>query len=344
MTFRSLVKLLLIGVVVISLTVSISEAQKPLKFANLISNMANPFFVTMDEGAKDAAKKFGVDVVTSDAVNDPAKQMSQCEDAIAKKVDAILLNPTDVEALIPCVKKANDAKIPVFSIDRDVKGGERVVYIGTSNVSAAEDGANYLVASLALSGKPLPWKIVILEGIPGASSAREREQGFKNILNPLIDVKAITVVADLTANFDRAQGMKVMEDILSKTREIDAVICANDEMCLGALRAIEGAGLKVGFPGGIIIVGFDAIDDAVKAVKDGKFVATVAQAPYIMGYWSVEAAYQYKAKGWTPPPGTPTYAPTGALWIATPVVVVMKYNADTFGAIAKVPPPLPGAK
>lgn len=128
------------------------------------------------------------------------------------------------------------------------------------------------------------------------------------------------------------------------TKDIDAVICANDEMCLGALRAIEGAGLKVGFPDGVIMVGFDAIDDAVVAVKEGKFVATVAQAPYIMGYWGVEAAHRYLEEGWRPPAGTPVYAPTGALWIATPIVVVMGYNADTFGAIAKVPPPLPGTE
>lgn len=338
MKFKLVVCLLL----VLGLAMSISMAQKPLRFANLVSNMANPFFVTMDEGSKAAAERFGVDVVTFDAVRDPALQTKQMEDAIAAKFDAILLNPTDVEALVPAVKKANAAGIPVFSLDRDVIGGERVVYIGTSNVAAAELGAYTMLGYLATSNKLRPWRVVILEGIPGASSAIEREEGFKNILNPFIEKGDVEIVADLTANFDRAQGLSVMEDILARTKDIDAVICANDEMCLGALRAIEGAGLKAGFPDGIIMVGFDAIDDAVKAVEEGKFVATIAQAPYIMGYWGVEAAYRYLTEGWEPP--EVIYEPTGARWVATPVVVVIKENVETFAEIAKpaVPPPLPG--
>ena len=342
MKYKDFLKVILIGVLVAGLAISASMAQKPLRFANLISNMANPFFVTMDEGAKAAAAKFGVEVVTYDAARDPALQTRQMEDAIAAKFDAILLNPTDVEALVPAVKKANEAGIPVFSLDRDVIGGERVVYIGTSNVAAAELGAYTMLGYLATSNKLRPWRIVILEGIPGASSAIEREEGFKNILSPLVEKGDIEIVADLTANFDRAQGMSVMEDILARTKDIDAVICANDEMCLGALRAIEGAGIKPGWPDGIIIVGFDAIDDAVKAVKEGKFVATIAQAPYIMGYWGVEAAYRYLTEGWQPP--EIIYEPTGARWIATPVVVVTKENAETFVEIAKpeTPPPLPG--
>ena len=151
-------------------------------------------------------------------------------------------------------------------------------------------------------------------------------------------------MADLAADFDRAKGYQVMSDILSTTTDIDAVIAANDEMILGALEAIKAAGLKVGFPDGILLMGFDAIDDAVAAVKAGELVGTVAQAPYIQGYWGVEAAYRYLVEGWRPPKGTPVYKPTGALFIPTPVAVVTAENVDQVAQITRTPPPLPGTK
>ena len=312
--------------------------------AVFISTLKNPYFVTLADGAKAAGEEFGAEVVIYDAQDDAALQLSQVEDAIAAGVDAICINPVHTEALIPAVEKANEAGIPVFSVDRDVLGGERVCYIGTSNVLAAEQGAATLIRYLALAKRELPWRIVILEGIPGASAAVEREEGFKNVFKPLIDRGAIEVVADLTAYFDRAKGYQVMSDILATTTDIDAVIAANDEMILGALEAIKAAGLKVGFPDGILLMGFDAIDDAVAAVKTGELVGTVAQAPYIQGYWGVEAAYRYLVEGWRPPEGTAIYPPTGALFIPTPVAVVTAENVDQVAQITRTPPPLPGTE
>jgi len=104
----------------------------------------------------------------------------------------------------------------VITVDRDVSGGERLAFIGTSNVLAAQMGAVELLAALMRSEKPQPWRIVLLEGIPGASSAIERERGFKNILQPFVDQGAVEIVADLTANFARDQGEKVMSDVLAR--------------------------------------------------------------------------------------------------------------------------------
>ena len=335
---------LLLGLLVVGILGLGALAAGKYTIAVFISTLKNPYFVTLADGAKAAGEKFGVDVVIYDAQDDAAKQMSQIEDALAAGVDAICINPVNAEALIPAVEEANKAGIPVFSVDRDVKGGKRVCYIGTSNVLAAEQGAATFIRYLAMTGKPFPWRIVILEGIPGASAAVEREEGFKKVFNPLIEAGAIEVVADLTAQFDRAEGYRVMSDILSTTTDIDGVIAANDEMILGALEAIKAAGLKVGFPKGIILMGFDAIDDAVAAVKAGELVGTVAQAPFIQGYWGVEAAYRYLAEGWRPPKGTTIYKPTGALFIPTPVAVVTAENVDKVAEITKTPPPLPGTK
>ncbi|HHE48076.1 MAG TPA: D-ribose ABC transporter substrate-binding protein [Candidatus Acetothermia bacterium] len=337
-------KRLWIGLAVLVLVGLPLLAQQAPTVAVFISTLKNPYFVTLAEGARAAGKALGAQVVIYDGQDDAALQLSQVEDAIAAGVQAICINPAHTEALIPAVERANEVGVPVFSVDRDVLGGQRVCYIGTSNVLAAEQGAATFIRFLALAKRPLPWRIVILEGIPGASAAVEREQGFKNVLNPLIEGGAVEIVADLTAQFDRAEGYRVMSDILATTTDIDGVIAANDEMILGALEAIKAAGVPVGFPGGIILMGFDAIDDAVAAVRTGELVGTVAQAPYIQGYWGVEAAYRYLVEGWRPPEGTQVYEPTGALFIPTPVAVVTAENVDQVAQITKSPPPLPGTE
>lgn len=311
------------------------------KFALLICNMAHPFFVDMVEGAQAAAKLWNVDVAVFDGRNDPALQLSQMEDAIVAGYDAILLNPTDMLALVPGVEKANEAGIPVFTLDRDVIGGVRICYLGTDNIKAAEDGARALLAKLEAVNRPKPWRIVHLWGTPGASSAEERKTGVHNVLKPLEETKEVEIVADLTAYFDRAKGMKVMEDILATTTNIDAVIVGNDEMALGALEALKAAKLKVGEPDGVLIMGFDAIPDAVEAVKRGDFIGTVAQAPYLMGYWGVEAAARHLRVGWLPPTGTPIYKPTGALHIDTGGYVVTLQNVEEIVALVKTPRFLP---
>jgi ribose transport system substrate-binding protein len=346
MKFKLVVSVLLVLGLVLGLgAVSLVGQQRP-KIALFVSTINNPYFVTMAEGAKAAAADFGADLTVFDGQNDSLTQTNQIDAAIAAGYQAILLNPTHQEALIPAVQRANAAGIPVFSVDRDVKGGERVCYIGTSNVLAAEQGAATFITYLAgtkFGTKSRPWNIVILEGIPGASAAVEREKGFKNILKPFIDAGILKVIKDLTAQFDRAEGLRVMGDILATTKDIDGVICANDEMCLGALQALKGAGVPVGMANnGVIIMGFDAIDDAVAAVKAGDFVGTVAQAPFIQGYWGAEAAILYLTQGWRPPAGTPIYEPTGALFIPTPVAIVTAENADTITTITMAKPKLPG--
>lgn len=318
-----------------------AQAEKPLKAALLICSMEFPFFITLIEGAKVAGKIFNVEVTEYDGRNDPGVQMKQVEDAIAAGYDAILLNPVSAEGLVPAVKKANAAGIPVFSLDRDVIGGERVCYIGTSNVKAAEKGARTLLKALEASGRPKPWRVVHLWGTPGASSAMERAEGVHNVLDPLVEKGEIEMVADLTAHFSKPEGMRVMEDILAVTSDIDAVITGNDDMALGALEALKGAGVEVGFPDNVIIVGFDAIDPAVAAVEKGEMYATVAQAPYVMGYWGVEAMARYIREGWTPPADTPIYEPTGGIHIKTPAIVILPFK-QLVDSLTKSPPALPG--
>lgn len=337
------VVVLMVGLVVSIGAVGLADQASP-KIALFVSTINNPYFVTMANGAKAGAAELGASITVFDGQNDASIQTKQVEDAIAKGYSAILLNSVDQSALVPAVKEANAAGIPVFSVDRDVKGGQRVCYIGTSNVLAAEQGAATFIRDLALTkfAEPTPWKIVILEGIPGASAAVEREEGFKKVLQPFIDAGVIKVIADQTAQFDRATGLKVMEDILATTKSIDGLICANDEMALGALKALTEASIPVGIANnGVIIMGFDAEDDAVAAVKAGELAGTVAQAPFIQGYWGAKAAVLYVQGTWHVPADAQVYGPTGAKFIPTPVAIVTAENADSITTLTLAKPPLP---
>jgi len=245
-----------------------------------VSTLNNPFFVDLRDGALEAADKAGLSITVADAQNDPNRQLSQIENFIQQGVSIILVNPCDSAAIVPAIKAANKAKIPVITVDRGADGGEVVCHIASDNVEGGRMAGEYLAELVGYKGK-----VVELEGIPGTSAARDRGTGFNEVMKKYPDIK---IVARQEAGFDRAKGMTVMENILQAQPEIDGIFCHNDEMALGALRAVEAAGRL----SAIKIVGFDATDDAVKSVKDGKLVATVAQKPRVMGSMAVDTAKQ----------------------------------------------------
>ncbi len=245
------------------------------KVGFVISTQSNPFFVTLKEGAERKAKDLGVELIVLDSQDDPAKEASNVEDLITKKVDLIIINPTDSDAVVNSVLAANDAGIPVITVDRASNGGEVVCHIASDNVAGGKMAGEFIIEQLGGKGK-----VVELEGIAGTSAARERGEGF----NAALEGTEIEVVARQTADFDRAKGLDVMENILQSQPEIDAVFAHNDEMALGALEAIKASGRD------IIVVGFDATDDAVKAVEAGEMAATVAQQPGLMGEIAIETA------------------------------------------------------
>jgi len=245
-----------------------------------ISTLNNPFFVTLKEGAEAKAAELGVKLVIVDSQDDPAKEAVNMEDLIQQRVDAILVNPTDSDAIVPSIMKANAAKIPVLTIDRGAAGGEIVAHIASDNVAGGEMAAEFLVEAIGGSGK-----VVELEGIAGTSAARDRGEGFNAVVG---EISGIVVVARQTANFNRAEGLTVFENILQAQPEIDGVFAHNDEMILGAIEAAKAAGRT-----DIVFVGFDAVDDAVAAVQDGSLAATVAQQPYMIGALGVETAYKH---------------------------------------------------
>ncbi|MFQ3659983.1 MAG: D-ribose ABC transporter substrate-binding protein [Anaerolineae bacterium] len=243
-----------------------------------ISRLSNPFFISLVEGAQATADQLGVELIVVDAADNPSTEAANIEDLIAQGVDAILINPTDSDAVVPSVAAANAAGIPVFTIDRSANGGEIVSHIASDNVAGGALAAEYLCSALGGSGN-----VVELEGIPGTSAARDRGAGFNAYMAE--NCPGVTIVARQTANFNRAEGLTVFENILQAQADIDGVFAHNDDMILGAIEAANAAGRA-----GIVFVGFDAVDDAVAAVRAGTLAATVAQQPALMGSLGVETA------------------------------------------------------
>ena len=251
------------------------EAAGAAKIGLVVSTLNNPFFVSLKEGAEQKAKDMGMELVVLDSQNDPAQELANVEDLLTQGVSLILINPTDSDAVGNAIIAANNKNVPVVTLDRGANQGEVVSHIASDNVAGGVMAGEHIVSLLGGKGK-----VVELEGIAGTSAARDRGQGF----NDAIADTEIEVVAKQVADFDRTQGLSVMENILQAQPEIDAVFAHNDEMALGAQKAIEASGRE------IIIVGFDATDDAVAAVKEGKMSATVAQQPSLIGELGVETA------------------------------------------------------
>lgn len=232
-----------------------------------VSTLNNPFFVSLADGAKAAAKEKGVSLAVADAGDDSAKQQNDIEDLISRNVSVLIVNPVDSDAVAPAVQNAISKGVKVISVDRVVNGVDVDCQIASDNVAGARMATEYLASQIGEGAK-----VAELQGVPGASATIDRGAGFHEAAD-----KTLNVVASQSANFDRAEGMSVMENILQSDGSIKGVFAHNDEMALGALQAIAATSKD------IKVVGFDATDDAVNEVKAGRMLATVAQKPELMG-------------------------------------------------------------
>lgn len=271
---RCLLLLIVIAMIGLPLFAAGQQENAEIKVGLVISTLNNPFFVTLKEGAEAKATEMGYSLVILDSQNDPAKELSNMEDLLTRGVSAILINPTDSDAVGNAIKMANKAAVPVITLDRGASSGEVATHIASDNVAGGKMAGEFIVKLLSGKGS-----VVELEGIAGTSAARDRGKGF----NEALKGSGVEVVARQPADFDRTKGLTVMENIMQAQPEINAVFAHNDEMALGAVKAIEGSGRD------ILVVGFDAVDDAVNAVKAGKMKATVAQQPSQIGSMGVEA-------------------------------------------------------
>jgi len=253
-------------------------AAQDIKLGLAVSTLNNPFFVDLKDGAEAMAEEMGVEILTVDAQDDAAAQLSSVEDLLIKQIDVLIVNPVDGNAVVSAITAANNAGVPVITVDRAAAGGNVASHIASDNAAGGEMAGDFIAEQLNEEGN-----VVELQGIPGTSAARDRGKGFNESMDKYPGLK---VIARQPAGFDRAEGMTVMENILQGNPNIDAVFAHNDNMALGAMEAIAAAGRS----DEIMIVGFDAIDDAREAVKKGKMAATVAQKPAQMGEMAVKTA------------------------------------------------------
>ena len=241
-----------------------------------VSTLNNPFFVTLRDGAQSAADEAGAELIVSDAQNDTAQQQDDIQNFVTQQVNVILVNPVDSDAVVPAIEAANQANIPVIALDRGASGGELATTIASDNVQGGNLAGEELIR-LVGSGS-----VAQLEGTPGADPARDRGQGFQDAIDAQ---SAVEVVASQSANFDRAEGLNVAENILQANPDIAGIFAQNDEMALGAVQALGGSAGD-----DVKVVGFDAIEDALSAIQDGTMNATVAQQPAEIGSLGVENA------------------------------------------------------
>ncbi|MEV0171973.1 substrate-binding domain-containing protein [Streptomyces sp. NPDC050803] len=271
-----------------------------------LSTLNNPFFVQIRAGAQEEAKKLGVDLTVTDAQNDASQQANQLQNFTSEGVGSIIVNPVDSDAAGPSVRSANKADIPVVGVDRGVNDASTAALVASDNVEGGQLGAKALAEKLGGKGT-----IVILQGQAGTSASRERGAGFAEGLKAYPGIK---VVAKQPADFDRTKGLDVMTNLLQAHPDIDGVFAENDEMALGAIKALgDKAGKSVQ------VVGFDGTPDGLKAVEAGTLYASVAQQPKELGRIAVDNAVR-AAEG-----------KKTEQMVKVPVKVVTKENVAGFG-------------
>jgi ribose transport system substrate-binding protein len=258
------------------------------RIAFVMKTANNPFFIEMQKGAEEEAKKLGVNLIVQAAERevDVEKQMQIIENLLQTKIAALCVTPSGSREIVPAINKANSANIPVVIVDTRVDAktlsdakGKIATFIGSDNYEGGKLAGERIAKQLGGKGK-----VAVLEGIPGHETGDSRLKGFRDALEA---TPGIEIVASQTANWERDQGFNVFQNILQSHPDVQAVFACSDLMALGALEAIAAAKKT----GQIIVIGFDASDEARKAVLDGTMDATVAQSPATMGAMAVENAY-----------------------------------------------------
>jgi ABC-type sugar transport system substrate-binding protein len=252
------------------------------RIAVVISTLNNPWFVVLAETARDRAKELGYAPVVFDSQNDPAKEAAHFENIVASRYAAILFNPTDADGSIANVRRARAAGIPVFCMDREINAVDAATaQILSDNYSGCVALGQYFVKQVGNEGK-----YVELLGLVGDNNTWNRSKGFHSVVDRFPGLK---MVAQQSADFDRAKALEVMEAILQAHSDIDAVFCGNDAMAMGAYQALLAAGKA----DRVKVFGFDGADDVVRLIAEGKIVATGMQFPKVMARTAAEFADKF---------------------------------------------------
>ena len=247
----------------------------------LLSDTANTFFVTMKDAIEAKAAELGAKTIVLDGANDSAKDVTNMENLIAAGVDIVLYNPVNSDAASAVVEMANAAGIQIITIDRAVNGAKVVSHIASDNVYGGRIATEKLIELLGGQGV-----IAEIQGMAGASAANDRHQGFQEAVAAAGD--KIILADSQIGDWDTTKALGIMENFLTAHPEIQAVFCANDNMAIGAVQACQQQNRS-----DIFIIGFDAEQVALDAIKEGTMYGTIQQQPALMGELGVVNALAY---------------------------------------------------
>jgi ribose transport system substrate-binding protein len=255
--------------------------------ALVLKTLNHPFFVDMRRGAQEAADRLGVtlQVQAAEREVDVEKQMQIVENMIQTGIQALAITPSGSREIVSALVKATNAKIPIVVIDTrldptaaSAAGVKTETFVGSDNYEGGKLAGDYLVKVTGGNAH-----VGVLEGIPGHETGDSRLRGFRDAVKA---APGVSIVASQPANWERDQGFNVFQNMLQAHPDIDSLFACSDLMALGAIEAIAAAGKT----GKIRVVGFDALDDATKAIAAGTMEASVAQFPSEMGRAAVESA------------------------------------------------------
>ena len=282
-------KLLAASIMMLMASIGGAWGKDAHKIGFIYPTLNNPFFVDQSKGADKAAAEKNATMIHLSGDNQVAKQVQQMEDLIAQGVDAIVVQAVDTAGIVSAVKEANAAGIPVFTTGERIQGADVVTAIFFDNIESGELGGRWISDNLEGGN------VLELVGILGTETARQKSEGFQKGLKEGKNGAKFNLVASQPAEYDRTKAVQVTENVL-QANDIAVIYAANDEMALGAARAVEEAGLT----GKVAIIGNDGTSDAIDAVKKGTMAATIATPGYLQGFIAVETALHHLGDGKVP--------------------------------------------
>lgn len=244
-----------------------------------VASYDDPFYAKLREGAESRARELGLGMIPMDAMNEWEKQIKDIEYLLQQDVDILIIIPTHTRELASVIEKANEANIPVITLDHNVDGGEVVAHVGSDQVAGGK------MAGKLFSEHIEAGKVIELTESPFLSTNRERSQGLMEAIDHVRDV---FYAFSETAGFDRTNSIEVTKKLLDAPGRIfRGILAHSDEIALGALEVFAEYGIE-----DITLIGFGGTDEAIQAVKDGRMLATISQNPELMGAMGVETAHK----------------------------------------------------
>ncbi len=255
-------------------------AEGPTEFALFMTHMSNAFTIELSDAVKAQAAELGVNLTVNDAGQDVAKQISQIETAVNQGVDGIIIEPVSVDGIIPAVQMAKEAGVAVVIVNQQISDPSAAdTYVGVSNADGGEMEMTKAAEDIGFAGE-----VAFLLGPMGSDAQIGRSEGYQRVLEQYPDIK---VAFESTAEWDTAKALTLVENWLQANKNLKAIVAQNDGMALGALKAVEDAGLQ----DSIKVYGLDATPDALAAVDEGRLAATVSQSTTAQGTESMKACF-----------------------------------------------------